>query len=134
VLAQYIPDRALGVEQGTDRTARQDSVEEAESAGSIRLELGGGTPSHLLGVVGGDRLIPLPHLGRPPVANPLQQAGQAGVGGGVRAQEEPRPVLAGLDLAALAGHPTRLAHGLPEPLGPRRAEFHRYQTFHPDEL
>jgi len=63
-------------------------------------------------VVSGDRLSPLAHLSRPPVANPLQQVGQARVGGGVGAQEKPRPVLTRLDLAALASQPPGLLHGL----------------------
>jgi hypothetical protein len=126
-------DRALGVEQGTDRTARQDSVDEAESARSMRLELRGGTPGHLLDVVHGDRLIPLAHFGRPPVANPLQQASQASVGRGLRAEDEPRSVPARLDLAALAGPAASLGHCPPEPFRPRRAELHRYKSFHPDD-
>src|SRR6266508_5091552 len=78
VLAQGVPNRALGVEQGADRTAGQDPVAEVEAAGPKSLELEGGTPSHLPGVVGGDKLITLVHLARAPVAHPLQQASQAG--------------------------------------------------------
>src|SRR5438128_4182098 len=76
VLAQDVPDRSLGVEEGTDRATGQDPVAEVEAAGPKRRELEGGAPGHLLGVVGGDRLIVLAHLGRSPVANPLQQPGR----------------------------------------------------------
>jgi hypothetical protein len=89
-------------------------------------------PGHLLGVVGGDRLIVLAHLGRPPVANPLQQPGQAGVGGRVLAEDEPRPVPARLHLAALAGPALSLGQRPPEPPRPGRAELHRHQLLHPN--
>src|SRR5207245_2622487 len=47
-------------------------------------------------------------------------------------QGESRPVLAGLDLAALAGQPPGLVQGPAEPLRPRRAELNREQALHPD--
>ncbi len=110
VLAQHVPDRPLGVEDGTERAAREDAKVEAEATLVEEVELGGGAPGHLPGVVDGDRLIRLIHLGRPPAANALQQTSQAGVGGGVGPQDEPCPVPARLDLAAVAGPAASLVH------------------------
>jgi hypothetical protein len=142
VISNTIPGG--GFSPNASRTARSASnrgqrehrgrtpVEEAESAVAERLQLEGGTPGHLPGQVAGDELVSLVHLGRPPMANPLQQAGQAGVGGGVPAQQEPHPVAARLDLAALAGPAFSLRQRLPEPFRPRRAELHPQQTLHPN--
>jgi hypothetical protein len=123
----------LASNRGTDRTAGQDPAAEVEAAGPERLQLEGGTPSHLLGVEDGDRPIVLVHVGRPPVANPLQQPRQAGVGGGVRAQPEHHPVPAGLDLRALTGTAFSLSNRPPEPLRPRQAELNCHQALHPDQ-
>lgn len=62
----------------------------------------------------GDELISLVDLGGPPVANPLEQAGEAAVGGGVLAQQERDLVAVGLDLGALAGSAPRLRDRLAE--------------------
>jgi hypothetical protein len=81
----------------------------------------------------GDRLIVFAHLGCPPVAYPLQQPRQAGVGGCLDAQQEARPEPTRLDFAALAGPAVRLGDRLPEPLRPRRAEHHTHHALHPDQ-
>ncbi len=57
----------------------------------------------IAGVVGGDELVALVHLGRPPVAHPLQEAGEAGVDAAVASQRKAHPVAARFELAALAG-------------------------------
>src|SRR5439155_14301175 len=74
VLAEDVPDRALGVEEGTDRAAGKDPIPEVEAAGPERLQLEGGTPGHFLGVESGDVFLVLVDIGCPPVANPLEQA------------------------------------------------------------
>jgi hypothetical protein len=74
-------DCPLGVEQGAVSAAGKHPVVEALSALPERGQLEGGTPGHLFGVEDGDWLIVLVHVGRPPVADMLEQAGEAGVGG-----------------------------------------------------
>src|SRR6266545_5274147 len=132
VLPQHVSDRPLGVEEGTEGTAGKDPVREAEAAGPERLQLRAGTPGHLLGVVGGDRLVPFIDLGCPPVTNPLEQTGEGRVGGGVRAKHEARPVPAWLELAALAGPVFGLGQRLAEPFRARGAELHRQLALHQD--
>jgi hypothetical protein len=102
-------------------TARGGAPGEAEATGPERLQLRGSTPGHLLGVVGGDRLLPFAHLGRPPVANPLEQTGEGRVGGGVAAKHEARAVPAWLQLAALAGPVFSLGQRLADPFRARGA-------------
>ena len=63
-------------------------------------------------------------------ANPLQQGGEGGVGGGVFTEDEARSVPAGLDLGALAGPAASLGQSLPEPFRAGRAELHRQQALH----
>src|SRR6266540_2466132 len=130
VLAEHVPDRPLGVEERTERTAREDAVGEAEAAGAVHPQLRGGTPAHLLRVVGGDGLIALPHLRRAPVAHAPEQGCEGGVGGGVRPEQEGRPVAAGRELAALVGAALRLGHRLAEALRARRTELDREAALH----
>jgi len=68
----------------------------------------------ILGLVGGDELISLVDLGRPPVANPLEQAAESAVEGGLACEQKRDPVAAGLDLRALAGPALRQGDRLPE--------------------
>src|SRR5215211_3184610 len=98
---------------------KEDSVKEAEATGTERPQLGGSTPSHLLGVVSGDRLIPLPHFRRPPVADVGEESGQSRVHRWILAHDEPRLVPARLHLHTLVRAPPRLGQSLPEPLRTR---------------
>lgn len=59
VLAQYVQNGSLDVEEGAEGTARHDAVEEAEVALPEPGKFGGGTPGHLAGVVGGDEPLVL---------------------------------------------------------------------------
>src|SRR5207247_2296628 len=104
-----------------------------EPTGPERLELEGGTPGHLLGVENRDRLIVLVDLGRPPVTNPLQQTGQAGVSRRVLVEDEAHPMSARLALAALANPAASLSQRPAEPSRSRRPELHRHQPLHPSE-
>jgi hypothetical protein len=131
VLPQQVADGALGVEQGTERAAGEHPEDEAEATGPKRLQLRAGTPGHLLGVVAGDGLVALVHLGRAPVTNAGEEGGEEGVGAGLLVQKEGRPIPAGLDLAALARARARLGECLPEPLRARRTELDRKPALHP---
>jgi hypothetical protein len=64
------------------------------------------------------------------VAHAPEQRGQRGVGRGLLAQKERRPVPARLDLAAFAGAPLRLGERLAEALRARRAELDREEALH----
>jgi hypothetical protein len=107
-------DRPLRVEERAVPAAGQDTVQEAFAALPERAQVEGGAPGHLLGVEGGDRLIVFGDVGRPPVANPLEQPGQARVDRSVLAEDEPHPVPARLALAALTRPALSLSHGLLE--------------------
>src|SRR5712691_11536037 len=63
VLAHHLSDRPFGVEEGTERAARQDAVAESEAAGPEQVELGGGAPGHLLRLEGRDELVALVDVG-----------------------------------------------------------------------
>ena len=71
----------------------------------------------------GDLFLVLVDIGCPPVANPLQQVGEATVDGGVRAEQEADPVAAWLELDAFAGAALRGRDGFREPLRARGAEL-----------
>ena len=82
-------------------------------------------------VVGGDELVALVHLGRPPVAHPLQEASEAFVDVAVAAQHKAHPVAAAqLEFAALAGAAASLLHRLCEPFRPRWAELDGQHPLH----
>jgi hypothetical protein len=123
-------DRPLGVEQRTEPAARQDAEREPLAAGSEAAQIEGGAPAHLAGVVGRDELVALVHLGRPPVAHPLQQAGEAGIYAAVAVQHKAHPVAAGRQLAALASAALGLLDCFAESFRPRRAELDRQNPLH----
>ena len=95
-------ERTLRVEERAERAARQDAPLEALAALPEGAELEGGAPGHLLRVVGGDELISLVHLARPPVPDALEQAAESAVDGVLACKQKRNPVTAALALAALA--------------------------------
>jgi hypothetical protein len=112
-------------------------VLEALSALPEGGQLEGGTPAHLLGMEGGDGLVLLADVGRPPVANMFKQAGEASVGGGVLVEQEARLVPTRLERAALARATASLGECPPEPCRPGRAELDGYlalQLDHPHQV
>src|SRR5712691_4836542 len=98
---------------------QQAAVAESEAAGAEQVELRGGTPGHLLRLEGGDELVALVHVGRPPMANQLEQAAECAVAVGVAAEQEADPVAARLDLRARARPALRPGERLREPLRAR---------------
>ena len=70
------------------------------------------------------------NLGLPPVANTLEEAGEAGVDSGVLVEQEARPIAARLELAALPGSAFSFGQRFPEPFRPGRAELDAHQTLH----
>jgi len=85
---------------------------------------------------GGDGLVVVVDVGRPPVANMFKQAGEASVGGGVLVEQKARLVPAGLERTALAGAAASLGECPREPFRPRWAELDGYlalQLDHPHQ-
>src|SRR6266508_5935981 len=129
-LSQDVPDRPFGVEQGTERTAGEDAVEEAEATGTERAELGGSAPAHLLRVIGRNGLIALRDLRRPPGAHAGKEGGQSRVHPRIRTHQKARLVPPRLHLEAFVRASPRLRHSLPEPLRTRRAKGNSEAALH----
>lgn len=102
----------------------------SESTPAVRTKLRGRTPGHLGGVVGGDHLVVLGHLGRPPATHASDQTTESGVGARILAELKARAVVARLDLRELIGEPFSLRDRLRESGGARWTELHRDSAFH----
>ena len=115
VLAAEVVECLLLVEERAEVAAGRDTGVVAPLAGAEAVELAGGAPGQLAGVVGGGGTVQVVDVGAPPVAYGCEQPAELFVHGRVGAEPKGRPVAAWFELETLrstAGDPDRVREAL----------------------